>query len=1044
MLSARSISGTPSGAARYYAVGDYYSKGAEETSEWRGEGARRLGLAGGDRSDVTPRALEAILKGDFPEGENATWKRAGLEERKHFPGWDFTLSASKSVSVAAIIGADERLIEAHKAASHEAIRFLERYGGVRILENGSIVHRETGNLIVASFTEFWSREQEAQLHEHNVTANITFDGATDKWRAVDGRALFAALRAMGQVYQNHMAGAARDRLGYQIEWNLERGVVELVDVPAAIIDRESTRSKQIDAYAKEKGLEGVDGRERATLATRRDKPVTSNKDLTEKARRRVGPELARLEATISAARARAEDREPSPRNQREDCAVRKARAGAVARAVRFGLAHATAGEAVVEEADIIRHALQVGGADVQFKDVDAALARFTARGQLIKTAEQTGGKRLYHGRLLAKDLAAEERFARLLMIGKDTLEPVLKDETADRRLGAFRVRTSEAGARKFYPLSAEQHAAAKAFLTSRDRIHHVQGVGGAGKSAMVGAIRTATKLRPHLALAKTAAAAASLGMDAGVQWMTVDKFLAEGGRAIGQGGILYVDEASMLGTRAAARIDALAEKNHFRVVVIGDARQLPAIDQGKPHELAGRLGAEVKELKESRRHKTDSVKQAVAASRAGKIADSLKAIDRVHTRNLNDLASAIARDWHQSENRERSRILALDNKMRVAASEKARDLLIQDGSVEANGVKTKIHSVRVMTEAQKKIAQFYPVRDAAITFHLGSKRQGIEPGATFRIAGRTGDALTLTRDKLKAGRRRKESLEWRPGRSTIKGVVVYDIQQRELAKGDRIQWKRNEPALDEVRNGLEGKVLSLDGAKARIAFSDGKTRAIDVSEYPHWDHAYALTVYKAQGATYDRVFVAAPAKAGPLLNQQTFYTALSRARYAIDLYTNEPAALQKTLERAPGGKTSALEATGKLGRANPQSRGAPDAPLPPSGPPNGPAHGPVKGAANGRTQGEWLPLPPADALSFLRGIEERGDADRAREAARVRASVAARQERGAPGPADEARERRDAERELQPQSKVERERAAEAVKKIAREAERSQSKEISR
>jgi conjugative relaxase-like TrwC/TraI family protein len=896
MLSANRISAPPAATAKYYAVGDYYTKGDDEPSSWGGEGAARLGLSGavdGDR-------LEKLLAGALPEGQDAAWKRQGAE---HHPGWDFTLSAPKSASVAAVLGQDERLIDAHAEASKTAIEFLERYAGVRVRENGALLYRETGNLVVASFTEFFSREREANLHEHNVVMNMTFDAATEKWRAVDDRRLYAALRAAGQVYQNEFARSTV-ALGYDVDWNVKQGTFNLSAVPQALIEQNSTRSKQIDDYVKERGQEGIEARERAALATRQGKESGDARALIDEGRAKGGAETERLDAVIDAARETARERAaPLPET---------AKAIDIARAMRFAFGHASAAEAVIEEADLVRYALQAGGPSVRLADVDKALTRFKDTGQLLSPAEQTGPKRLYRARLLSKDLAAEQKFWGLIDAGKDSVAPLLKDGTADRRLGGFRISVDEEGRRRDYPLSPEQHAAAKAILTSTARVHYVQGVGGAGKSAMVGAIKGALPLRAHLAIAKTAIAAAGLGKEAGVPFMTVDKFLSEAASAIPQGGVLYVDEASMLGTRAAGRIAQLAESAKFRVVVIGDKAQLGAIEQGKPHELAGRLGADVAELKDSRRHKTEAVKAAVTAAREGRIGAALGAIDHVHARDLKDLAASAAADFLASKSREREKLLVLDNKTRVAVSEEVRRHLVEEGAVDREGRKVKILSTHPMTEAQKKFAAFYPTGKAEIEFHEGSEALQAPKGARFAIVGRDRDGLILERADRPPRARCAERVLWRPGRSSVKGVTVYDAQTREIAQGDLIQWKRNDPSLDHVRNGLEGKVQSLDGAKATIRFSDGKTRTIDVEKNPHWDHAYALTVYKAQGATFDRAIVVAPATPGPLLNQKTFYTALSRARTAIDLYTNDPVKLEKALTDAPGGKTSALEATGRI------------------------------------------------------------------------------------------------------------------------------------
>ncbi len=921
MLSTTAITGTPSSAAKYYTVGDYYAKSADEPSEWVGAGAEKLGLdAGGSRSgadkpaekenaSVTRQKLESMLKGETSDGKKAAWQASAKNAEKHRPGWDFTLSAPKSVSVAAILGGDERLIEAHRESAKEAIQFLERYAYARLRDGaGGREYRHTNNLTAAAFTEFWSREREAQLHTHNVIANMTYDDKSGIWRALDGTALFAGRQAVGNVYQNSLARRAVE-LGYTVNWDQKTGTFEIDGVPADIVLQNSTRREQIKAYAKEHGLKGYKGLQKANISTRGDKARASHETLVKSGREKAAANIGDLDRLVRKARAHALTKADPGRD-------RTSHSASIAQAVRFGLSNASESEAVIEEARIISDALRIGGPQVQLEDVDKTLSEKLETRNLIPSSDQTGGRRLYRGRILSKDIAAESRFAKLLSLGQGTLRPIITDEAAQRRLGAFRVMSNDKGQRIAYPLSGEQFEAAKKFLTSSDRIFHVQGVGGAGKSAMVGAIRKASRLRNHIAIAKTAIAAQGLGKDAGIQHMTVDKFLAKGGEGLGRGGILYVDEASMLGTRAAARIYELAKQKHFRVAVIGDAKQLPAIEQGKPHILARSLGASVAELNQSRRHKTEAVKATVGHARQGRIGAAVGAIDNVQIRNPKDLAVNVAHDWFHSEDRDNARILVLDNSTRVAVSEEVRKLLKDANLIDKSGIETKIYSARSMTNAEKKYASLYPTRNAALIFHQGDKRLKIEQGARFEIKGKSGDALILERPKSeqkgRRGGRNADRMEWRPHRSAVKGVSVYDIQDREIARGDAIQWKQNQPVRNGLKNGAEGEVVAVKDGMATIRFQDGKTRKIDIKANPHWDHAYALTVHKSQGGTYDRAIIVAPGKASPLVNQQSFYTAVSRARYSIDLWTDDKKNLVQALINAPGGKTSALEGTGRI------------------------------------------------------------------------------------------------------------------------------------
>ncbi len=117
MLSAHKLG--PKGVEYYVS---YAGRGAE--GYWLGKAAASLGLVGA----VDPAAFRALAKGEHPDGGRLLERVA----TDHTPGWDLTLSAPKSVSLAWAL-ADEplraALAEAHRGAVKAAFSFLEDEGG---------------------------------------------------------------------------------------------------------------------------------------------------------------------------------------------------------------------------------------------------------------------------------------------------------------------------------------------------------------------------------------------------------------------------------------------------------------------------------------------------------------------------------------------------------------------------------------------------------------------------------------------------------------------------------------------------------------------------------------------------------------------------------------------------------------------------------------------------------------------------------------------------------------------------------------------------
>ncbi len=110
-------------------------------------------------------------------------------------------------------------------------------------------------------------------------------------------------------------------------------------------------------------------------------------------------------------------------------------------------------------------------------------------------------------------------------------------------------------------------------------------------------------------------------------------------------------------------------------------------------------------------------------------------------------------------------------------------------------------------------------------------------------------------------------------------------------------------------NGDVGICLLLADAQGRerlaVVFAaapdgDPLPRCFDPDSLPAHEPAFALTVHKSQGSEYHRVAVLLPPlDAHPLLARQTLYTALSRAREAVELWA-EPAAVAACLQTSLG------------------------------------------------------------------------------------------------------------------------------------------------
>ncbi|WP_256890018.1 hypothetical protein [Acidomonas methanolica] len=83
----------------------------------------------------------------------------------------------------------------------------------------------------------------------------------------------------------------------------------------------------------------------------------------------------------------------------------------------------------------------------------------------------------------------------------------------------------------------------------------------------------------------------------------------------------------------------------------------------------------------------------------------------------------------------------------------------------------------------------------------------------------------------------------------------------------------------------------------------------------HIAHDWVATAFAAQGRTADRVLVHADSAASQLVDQKSFYVALSRARESVAVYTNDRAKLVSAIQERSGMKQTALTMTAGAGKA---------------------------------------------------------------------------------------------------------------------------------
>ena len=367
---------------------------------------------------------------------------------------------------------------------------------------------------------------------------------------------------------------------------------------------------------------------------------------------------------------------------------------------------------------------------------------------------------------------------------------------------------------------------------------------------------------------------------------------------------LVVDEGSLASTVQARDLLRIANVLRIpRVILVCDAKQLDAVDAGKPFAQLQQAGTKTAAMDEIMSQRDLELKAAAEASLAGHVRKAfVKLRSNVVEVNADNLAGAARWLKLSPAERQNAGLMAPSHALREEINAIVRERLIRDGNVKGPTMETERLISRGYTNSEKSVPANYAPSNV-VAFHRDYKRFGVEKGDELRVAGVDHEARAV-RLEGKDG----QSVLWEPDRLAARsgGVEVYKVEQMELRQGDRIRWTRNDTGLGLVSSQVAGV---KDGA---VTFKLEDGRSLDMREGDpqlcHIDRAWAFTVHDFQGRTVDTVIAAMEANHPNLSNQKMLYVEISRARDRAELVTDDRAALREQLEAVTGERIAALEA----------------------------------------------------------------------------------------------------------------------------------------
>jgi conjugative relaxase-like TrwC/TraI family protein len=868
---------------------NYHSERGEVNGNWIGQLAEEWGLIG----EVTSEQYERLVAGQdpntgeqlirfVPSREAVNNYGEEITTSEHRAGWDATFSAPKSVSLAALVGDDERVTIAHRESVEKALKVFESY--IQARGGGNKPAITTGKMIAAQFEHTAARPDHEtgyaapQLHTHVVIMNMT-KTEQGEIRSVQPLELYRTQQYATAIYRTHVAEKLQG-LGYQIGVDQRTGAPEIKGFSKEYLQESSPRREEVRKEAQEMKerleQEGAIVKEGAGLnqAAARTNRLSKRYDHAEMRRRALEMDARH---DNQAKRTVREAIERGGLRLSQDEITKRAQ-----EAVTFARDNATEREAVTDMRKVMADALRRNMGLTTYEAVASELHQRIERGEFVEIIRERKPREATTQRMLEMEKSNIET----MLNGQGQHTPIVSNDarqTVDVIAETQQLR-----------LNDNQREAVEQILASRDQVIGLQGGAGTGKTTALSVLREAAEKEGYevRGFAPTTRATKQLA-ESGIQSETLQKFIRRRQEAPDNRNRLFViDESSLASTRNLhkffARIDATD-----KVLLVGDSRQHQAVEAGTPFEQFQKHGMTTVKLSEIVRQRKPELRRTVERLSLREMREAIDSLEQ-HGRikEISDTSKrlkVIAAVYCRSP--ENSLVVSPRNRERVRLNSLIHKRLQRDGKVSRDDHQMTVYVNRQdMTGTERTFANAYVPGEDIIRYNRASKVYGVEVGDYAVVTAKNHKENEIT-VHLESGR----ELTYNPQR--LSGVNVYREAEREFAEGDRIQFRA--PFTEKrIANGELATIEKIGDEELTVKLDSGREVSFEKEHFRHIDHGYAVTSHSSQGTTVDRVLINADtSESRVLLNDRMGYVAVSRAREDAIIYTNSIEELRGALDR---------------------------------------------------------------------------------------------------------------------------------------------------
>lgn len=862
----------------------YYEKSMIDVPElekygklkWTGQLADELKLRGEVRKEAWHDAIDGKLPGGIVLG------KGGDKTRRI--GEDIVFEAPKSLSIAAMVAGDHSLIEAHIAAVTASAKYIESLIGARIGHGGK-EYEITGSMLAATVNHLVNRENQPHLHTHLVILNAT-KRSDGKIVSNDMSVGYENTLVIREFYNNILAQELAKR-GYDYKVD-KYGVPQLTGFSKGHQDFYSARSKEIEDYLEQKGLTRETAskaqKDEANRATRKEKEILT-KDHLESYK-----VVEKDHGFDSAESLRNSKTQPKNIKFYGDTAKNKAR-----EVLKFALSHHTEREFVTKESAVLATALKQAKGRVSLDQIQDMYNEKVKNGDIkvSKIDEKDPRKGI---RITTKEAAEFEAAAkRVEKAGRKAVRPIFSDEQVDRILDE-----------KYSHLNSDQRSGFKHIFTTENRIIHISGAAGVGKTTMLSpAVKELIGEEKAKGMVSVVNEAKKEGFEVvgiGPVWSAVDAMAQVDIKSTTLAGFLVqrqdsgfhknriymLDEANLANTKDLSQLIKIVAMQSARLVLIGDIRQLNSVAAGAGLEVLVESGMETSSLRKMQRQSKaeQSVKQAAQESLydPAQALETLKMAGRVSEVSKDAVAAtAVAKAIEYGVGKD-TVIATTKHKTIEEITEKFRDYfgLLDKSQLEVPVFKPNQEVSETMKRNTEIMSDF---AGSELRITAKYKDLGLETGDVVKLVG--ADPVTK---KLHIRKENGEELHVRHQQFT--SFEVGQKEKIEVAVGDQVRAAGNSYYDKKSQYGVmrhtRGEVVAID-EKSKTATvkwhgtddKPGLTTKIDATKVQELAHGYAQTIASIEGLSIKNVVIVEPS------SQRDAYLALTRAKINMHVVTED-------------------------------------------------------------------------------------------------------------------------------------------------------------